>query len=181
MQKLREDSRHIFAAGVAAVDPIAAVQRAVVRQGNTLYVDSVAYDLQRYTRVYVVGAGKAGATMARGLEEVLGERLTAGVVTVKYGHRAPVSRVTIHEAAHPVPDEAGGRSADVRLPGSSARRRTLLDDSSANVPQRTVARVTVRPERGYRSPRSEQRAFHKNDGSHSRGPRDVRSELGAVE
>src|SRR5262245_2382765 len=112
MQKLREDSRHIFAAGVAAVDPVAAVQRAVVCQGNTLYVDRMAYDLQRYAQVYVVGAGKAGATMARGLEEVLGERLTAGVVTVKYRHRVPVSRVTIHEAAHPVPDEAGVRSAE---------------------------------------------------------------------
>jgi hypothetical protein len=29
--------------------------------------------------------------MAQGLEEVLGERLTGGMVTVKYGHRAPVS------------------------------------------------------------------------------------------
>ncbi len=112
MQKLREDSRHIFAAGVAAVDPVAAVQRAVVRQGSTLYVDRVAYNLQRYAQVYVVGAGKAGATMAHGLEEVLGERLTAGIVTVKYGHRVPVARVTIHEAAHPVPDEAGVRSAE---------------------------------------------------------------------
>src|SRR5215510_859996 len=115
LQKLREDSRHIFAAGVAAVDPIAAVQRAVVRQGNTLYVDRVAYDLQRYARVYVVGAGKAGATMAHGLEEVLGERLTAGIVTVKYGHSVLVSRVTIHEAAHPVPDAAGVRSAEALI------------------------------------------------------------------
>src|SRR5215470_15374140 len=112
MQKLREDSRHIFAAGVAAVDPLAAVQRTVVRQGNTLYIERVAYDLQRYAQLYVVGAGKAGATMARGLEDVQGERLTAGIVTVKYGHRAPVSRVTIHEAAHPVPDAAGTRAAE---------------------------------------------------------------------
>ena len=112
MQKLREDSRHIFAAGVAAVDPIAAVQRAVVRQGDTLHVHAVPVDLRRYAHVYVVGAGKAGATMARGLEEVLGERLTAGIVTVKYGHRAPVSRVTIYEAAHPIPDAAGVRSAE---------------------------------------------------------------------
>src|SRR6266852_6052862 len=112
IQQLREDSRHIFAAGVAAVDPVAAVRRAVVRQGDTLYVDGVSYDLQRYAHVYVVGAGKAGATMAQGLEEVLGERLTGGVVTVKYGHLAPVSRVTIHEAAHPVPDAAGMRAAE---------------------------------------------------------------------
>src|SRR5262249_27320301 len=32
VQQLREDSRHIFAAGVAAVDPVAAVRRAVVYQ-----------------------------------------------------------------------------------------------------------------------------------------------------
>jgi len=111
VHQLRDDSRHIFAAGVAAVDPIAAVQRAVVRRGDTLYVDRVPYDLQRYAHVYVVGAGKAGATMAQGLEEVLGERLSAGVVTVKYGHLAPVARVTVREAAHPVPDEAGVRAA----------------------------------------------------------------------
>src|SRR5207245_2315299 len=34
--QLREDSRRIFMAGVAAVDPVAAVQRAVVRRGETL-------------------------------------------------------------------------------------------------------------------------------------------------
>ena len=112
VQQLREDSRHIFAAGVAAVDPVAAVRRAVVRQGDLLYVDGMPYDLQRYAHVYAVGAGKAGATMAQGLEEVLGERLTDGMVTVKYGHLAPVSRVTIHEAAHPVPDAAGMRAAE---------------------------------------------------------------------
>jgi hydroxypyruvate reductase len=48
--------------------------------------------------------------MTQGLEEVLGEHLTGGVVTVKYEHLAPVSRVTIHEAAHPVPDAAGMRA-----------------------------------------------------------------------
>ena len=52
VQQLREDSRHIFAAGVAAVDPVAAVRRAVVRQGDILYVDGVPYDLQRYAHVY---------------------------------------------------------------------------------------------------------------------------------
>ena len=112
VQQLHEDSRHIFAAGVAAVNPVAAVRRAVVRQGNTLYVDSVPYDLRRYAHMYVVGTGKAGGTMAQGLEEVLGQRLTGGVVTVKYGHLAPVSRVTLHEAAHPVPDMAGKLGAE---------------------------------------------------------------------
>jgi hydroxypyruvate reductase len=53
--------------------------------------------------------------MTQGLEAVLGERLTGGVVTVKYGHLAPVSRVTIHEAAHPVPDAAGIQGTEALL------------------------------------------------------------------
>ena len=36
LARLRDDSRAIFAAGVAAVDPRVAVQRAVVRRGDTL-------------------------------------------------------------------------------------------------------------------------------------------------
>jgi glycerate 2-kinase len=115
--QLREDARRIFAAGVVAVDPVTAVQRAVVCQGETLLVAGVSYDLQHYDHVYVVGGGKAGAMMAQGLEMVLGEWLTSGAVTVKYGHLAPVSRVALYEAGHPIPDAAGigGAEAIMRL------------------------------------------------------------------
>ncbi|MGE3540568.1 MAG: glycerate kinase [Candidatus Tectimicrobiota bacterium] len=112
MEQLREDCRQIFAAGLAAVDPVAAVQRAVTLQDEVLYVDGLPYALQDYRHIYVVGAGKAGATMAQGLELVLGERLSAGAVTVKYAHLAPLSRVRLYEAAHPVPDAAGVRAAE---------------------------------------------------------------------
>jgi hydroxypyruvate reductase len=112
MLQLREHSRRIFTAGIAAVDPLTAIRRTVQRQGDTLRIDGVTYDLQRFTHIYAVGAGKAGATMAQGLEMVLGERLTGGAVTVKYGHLAAVSRLTIYEAGHPLPDAAGIRAAE---------------------------------------------------------------------
>lgn len=112
IQQLRADSREIVAAAVAAVDPVAAVQRAVTRQAARLEIAGITYDLDRYAHVYVVGGGKAGATMAQGLEAVLGDRISAGAVTVKYGHLAPVHRVTVHEAGHPIPDPAGVRGAE---------------------------------------------------------------------
>ncbi|MBI3329830.1 MAG: glycerate kinase, partial [Nitrospinae bacterium] len=59
----------------------------------------------------VVGMGKAGAAMAAALEEVLGERISGGHIIVKYGHGAPLRRVTLHEAGHPIPDESGVRAA----------------------------------------------------------------------
>lgn len=58
-------------------------------------------------RVVVVGAGKAAAALASGLEESLGERVDDGIVIVKYGHGLPLRRIRVLEAAHPVPDAAG--------------------------------------------------------------------------
>ncbi len=111
LPQLHTDSRALFAAGVAAVNPRTAVRQHIVRQGATLHIAGVRYDLQCYAHVYVLGAGKAGATMAQGLADVLGAYLTAGDVVVPYGHGAPVARVTMHEAAHPVPDQAGVQGA----------------------------------------------------------------------
>jgi hydroxypyruvate reductase len=117
VSQLRQDSRRIFDAGVVAVDPVAALQRTLVRHGDILVVDGRLYDLRRYAHIYAVGTGKAGATMVQGLESVLDGHLSAGAVTVKYGHLAPVRDVTLYEAGHPIPDAAGVRGAEaiVRL------------------------------------------------------------------
>lgn len=58
-------------------------------------------------RVFVIGAGKAAASLARGLEAVLGDRIDSGVVLVKHGHAQPLRRVRVVEGGHPVPDAAG--------------------------------------------------------------------------
>ena len=123
--QLRDEAKQIFAAGVTAVDPAAAVRQAVVRDGDHVVVDGRRYDLRRYAHIYVIGAGKAGATMAQGLEAVLGERLHAGAVIVKSGHLAPVSRVEIYEAGHPIPDAAGVAGAEAML---RLARRAGADD-----------------------------------------------------
>jgi glycerate 2-kinase len=97
----------ILSAALQAVDPAQAVKRCLRREGDMLWVDERPYDLSGYEHVYVVGTGKAGAPMAQAVEEVLGDRITAGHVNVKYGHVLPTRTVTIHEAGHPIPDEAG--------------------------------------------------------------------------
>jgi glycerate 2-kinase len=57
-------------------------------------------------RVFVTGAGKAAASLARGLETVLGDRIDAGTVLVKHGHALPLRRIQVLEGGHPVPDAA---------------------------------------------------------------------------
>ena len=117
----------IFEAGLKAVDPFSAVRRALRLEGDTLYVDSVRYELDVYDSITVVGAGKATARMALALEELLGERISAGLIVVKYGHGQTLRYIEQVEAAHPVPDAAGGAATQrILAMTSAADARTLV-------------------------------------------------------
>ncbi|MEX1179825.1 MAG: glycerate-2-kinase family protein, partial [Cucumibacter sp.] len=61
-------------------------------------------------RTIVVGAGKSAAAMAAALEASWKGPLE-GVVVTRYGHAVPTRSIKVLEAAHPVPDEAGGAAA----------------------------------------------------------------------
>lgn len=90
----------VLGAALAAVEPREAVRRALASHSE--------FELSRFRRAIVVGAGKASAPMAAAVEDVIGDRLPIeGSVTVRYGHAAPTQHVKIREASHPVPDAAG--------------------------------------------------------------------------
>lgn len=57
-------------------------------------------------RLFVIGAGKASAAMARAVEEHWPGELS-GLVVTRHGYAVPCRRIEIVEAAHPVPDAAG--------------------------------------------------------------------------
>ena len=53
-----------------------------------------------------MAAGKAGWQMAKAAVDVLGDRLSGGVVITKYEHsKGPLNGMEIFEAGHPVPDD----------------------------------------------------------------------------
>ena len=64
-------------------------------------------------RTIVVGAGKAGAAMAKAIEDNWQGPLS-GMVITRYGHGASCRVIEVVEAGHPVPDEAG-RAAALRM------------------------------------------------------------------
>lgn len=84
--------RAMFDAAVAAADPMVCVPPNLPAAPKG--------------RLVVVGAGKASARMAQAVETHWDGPLE-GVVVTRYGHGAPCERITIHEASHPVPDQAG--------------------------------------------------------------------------
>lgn len=110
--RIRDDAVSIFQAGLKAVDAANAVRKYVRLEKDILSVGDKRYDLSAYDAVYIIGAGKASAEMARPLEELLGNRIRSGMINVKYGHGRPLQRIEVNEAGHPVPDESGLRGAE---------------------------------------------------------------------
>ena len=125
---LRSDALAIFRASLAAADPVKAVERFVGLQGDTISVAARKYDLDRFERVFVLGAGKASAAMAKAIEQILGRRITAGLVSTKYGHGVPLRHIQIHEAGHPVPDASGveGARRIAALAGQAGARDLVI-------------------------------------------------------
>jgi glycerate 2-kinase len=109
----RADALKIYQAALAAADARNAVRRHLQCDGDRLRVGNASISLARDAHIVVVGAGKASARMAQAVEEVLGERISSGLISVKDGHGAPTHQIEIREAGHPLPDArsfANGRA-----------------------------------------------------------------------
>ncbi|MEJ2166053.1 MAG: glycerate kinase [Desulfobacterales bacterium] len=124
---MRQHAREIFQAALKAVDPVEAILRHVKQVDDGLQIGSHYFKFEDYDRILVTGTGKAGAAMAKALEDLLGNRISDGVIVVKEGHGLPLQHVRLHEAGHPVPDDRGIRGAeDVLSLVNAAGERDLV-------------------------------------------------------
>ena len=126
--------KSIFEAALARIDPHGMIKERMRLEGDRLTValESGRWeaDLARYSRVLVLGCGKASARMAKAVEEILAGRPGlewGGLVCTKYGHTERLARIEQAEAGHPVPDEAGvAAAARIAELARGADERTLV-------------------------------------------------------
>jgi hydroxypyruvate reductase len=112
--ELHRNARAIFDYALSAVDPQPAVTKAITQ-------------LELSSRsIYSIAIGKAATSMARGLDDALGDKLTAGVITSTSLHLAPHWQNSL--GGHPIPNEASLAAAQAAF--------GLLDE--ANEKQGTV-------------------------------------------
>ena len=109
---------HCVEAGIRAAVPDRVVRERLALDGDHLRVGDATYDLTAFEGVVLVGGGKAAAGVAAAVEDLLGDRLTGGVVVTN--DPAPTERVAVVEASHPVPDAAG-------VDGAERVRETVAD------------------------------------------------------
>ncbi|WP_342728415.1 glycerate kinase [Bradyrhizobium sp. B097] len=101
--RARTALRKIFDAAIASCDPRLTIARALPAKPKG--------------RCIVVGAGKASAAMAAGLDAAWPDVDLSGVVVTRHGHSVPAGRIEVLEASHPVPDDTS-KAAALRMLGA---------------------------------------------------------------
>lgn len=111
-QKLYADTQKIVRAAIDAVQPDHAVKRALT-QINPRWTENaealpagIERPSEKAGNIYLVAIGKAAWKMASVASQILGEKITQGIVITKYGHvQGEIPTVRCFEAGHPVPDQ----------------------------------------------------------------------------
>ena len=114
-RELRKAALDIIEYALARADPYKATRALVELQDDTLAVGDLRFGLNPDRRIFLVGAGKATFPIARALEDILGDRITNGVIVCKYGQPGTLSRTKLHLAGHPIPDESGWKASHQAL------------------------------------------------------------------
>ncbi len=113
--RYENDLEQIFNSAVDRVNPEKILKASLSITGDILKIKTPQtekdFDLLKFKRIWVTGAGKATASMAKGLESVLGSRIEKGIIAVKYGHTEQLSGIELIETGHPVPDANSVRGA----------------------------------------------------------------------
>jgi glycerate 2-kinase len=100
-----ETAEHIFLAGIKGVLPGKLISDLFSVKGSQLKIGYQNYDLGKISNIYVLGAGKASASMGHYVENILGKRITGGHIITKSGCCCRLKYIKVSEAGHPVPDQ----------------------------------------------------------------------------
>jgi hydroxypyruvate reductase len=125
----RENTLAIYQAAIDAVHPKNILPHYLQANANSLRIGKKIWQKKEVERLIVIAIGKAAAAMAQVTEQLLGNTITYGICITKYHHALPLQHLIVHEAAHPLPDEASVQSAALitqMLEGCSAKDIVLV-------------------------------------------------------
>jgi hydroxypyruvate reductase len=149
---MRDDLEQILSAGLAAADPQMAVRRELELEDGAILAGEKRFEPRR---VFVLAAGKAAGEMAKAAEELLGEKVSGGLVVTKDGHDPGPEDFETVFASHPEPDERSVEAArkvqelaeslgeeDLLLTLISGGASALLADPAASIELADLKQLT---------------------------------------
>jgi hydroxypyruvate reductase len=125
MPSLRDTAREIFQQALNEASIPKAFARHVSCERGILRVCEDLYDLNAYSRVFVVSIGKAGHTLVEALEAQVGSRLE-GIVASSVDPGSQVHGFRYFRGGHPTPNADSVRAAEAILKSLNAQTPSSL-------------------------------------------------------
>ena len=100
-------------AGLKSINPRSIIKKSVLVKRNCLTVTDfsgkkIDFDLGNFKSIYLIGAGKATASMSNAFIDVLKkEKVNSCCITIPYGITIRNKLCTVTHASHPIPDSNG--------------------------------------------------------------------------
>lgn len=110
--KAREKVLKLMEAVLQEVDAGKRVSEIMHLDGDLLTVGERTWDLRKKKRVYLIGAGKACNAMAQAVCNILGEKITKGIISVKIKEpQDQYCNTDVYVGGHPLPNDEGLEAA----------------------------------------------------------------------
>lgn len=122
---MRGVARHFFERALAEASIESAFQRHVSCERSLLRVCDDLYDLNSYSRVFVVSIGKAAHSMVQALEQRAGSRFE-GIVVTSTEPTSQLRGFRYFQGGHPVPNQESVLAASAILKSLSAQNSASL-------------------------------------------------------
>ena len=104
MEKISDNLQSILKAALEAVKPGKLIRETASLECNQLKVSDLKFDLTNFKNIFVVGAGKCTFAMAKEIENILGNSVSKGVISIPYSSEDNLKKIEIIESGHPLPD-----------------------------------------------------------------------------
>lgn len=124
--KAKEIALRLLERAIDDSDPYNTVKKSLELKEDKIIVGGKEFNIEG--NIYALAFGKAACSMAKAVEEILGDKLEEGVAVTKYGYSLPLKKIKVIEAGHPVPDENSmeGALAGVELAKKVSEEDILL-------------------------------------------------------
>jgi hydroxypyruvate reductase len=122
---MRVTARHLFEQALSDASIDHAFQRHVECERGVLRVCEDLFDLNSFSRVYVISIGKAGYTLVNALEMQAGSRFE-GIVASSVAPTTQLRGFRYFQGGHPTPNEESIRAAEAMLKSLNAQTASSL-------------------------------------------------------
>lgn len=103
---LRDAALGLFSEVFLKIDAEIAVSESVRLKGSTLSICNESFELNQFPKIYVIGFGKAAMKIAIGLDKILSEKITQGIISAPKRSTKLTSKWKVFIGGHPLPNKA---------------------------------------------------------------------------